>query len=1119
MRKGTVFIILLSFIASCIMPPQGFAQTLTAVGLMPQPGTQVTLSPVFTPAHLKGMVINPADPFKFDFIVNRGDEALTDAQKQEEYTKLVKYFLAALAVPDTDQWVNLSPYEKDRIITDGFGLTEMGRDLLAQDYLLKQISASLTNPDTDLGKKFWNEVYEQAYQKYGTINIPTDTFNKVWITPDKAVVYEKGNSVIVLEQHLKVMLESDYKAMKENVVDEFADNDAGKISKQVMCDVILPAIEKEVNEGQGFAPLRQVYSGMLLATWYKVALKESILGKLYADQGKVKGVDQDPRNNQQIYDQYVSAFKKGVFNLIKEDVDRHSQEVIPRKYFSGGTVNDYSKIIKILKDGTKDAEEKLKAVQALLPQGVLAFVKDDDVVGVEFVNTGNDAEQFEEMFNKLKEQAPDNKVRMEDGRIHVDAAMTVREYLSEDIGNKGKGDEYAYLALRAYDGLPDNIKYDLDEKIRKFFNSSKDKNDKWIILRMIHAELAKAEKEVVKRSALYRLHRWFIDTYEMRIEPAIGLLSALWVDVMAYETYDEYLANFEESASNPNKLSEQNFNALKSAEKANGEAYFEKIIIEKIIRNIMQGVMDLNKLESALRSLKNNSGTITAEEKELVKRFRDLLKEFHEKAIENDRAPSARLQRLREEGGATASHIQEAEQEASLTRERVLFAGWLLKFVDTLLFKADMKQAPDKEVRMGDDRIHVDAAMTVREYLSEDIGNKGKGDEYAYLALRAYDGLPDNIKYDLDEKIRKFFNSSKDKNDKWIILRMIHAELAKAEKEVVKRSALYRLHRWFIDTYEMRIEPAIGLLSALWVDVMAYETYDEYLANFEESASNPNKLSEQNFNALKSAEKANGEAYFEKIIIEKIIRNIMQGVMDLNKLESALRSLKNNSGTITAEEKELVKRFRDLLKEFHEKAIENDRAPSARLQRLREEGGATASHIQEAEQEASLTRERVLFAGWLLKFVDTLVSASDVVDRSYDDQVITLNLTEGLTELRKLFGGDSAVLVELEGVVKNIPGLIEFIQEKIKAANPELKVKLEGVMAGLQSTVKGGIDFAQSNLDMQIKRDGAGVPLPISQQNLENIRIDGLVPVILNIRPAANAPILSQIAVAGASAV
>ena len=60
------------------------------------------------------------------------------------------------------------------------------------------------------------------------------------------------------------------------------------------------------------------------------------------------------------------------------------------------------------------------------------------------------------------------------------------------------------------------------------------------------------------------------------------------------------------------------------------------------------------------------------------------------------------------------------------------------------------------------------------------------------------------------------------------------------------------------------------------------------------------------------------------------------------------------------------------------------------------------------------------------------------------------------------------------------------------------------------AALKGGIDFAQSNLDMQIRRDGAGVPLPISQQNLDNIKIDGLVPEILSIQPAVGAPLFSE---------
>jgi hypothetical protein len=58
----------------------------------------------------------------------------------------------------------------------------------------------------------------------------------------------------------------------------------------------------------------------------------------------------------------------------------------------------------------------------------------------------------------------------------------------------------------------------------------------------------------------------------------------------------------------------------------------------------------------------------------------------------------------------------------------------------------------------------------------------------------------------------------------------------------------------------------------------------------------------------------------------------------------------------------------------------------------------------------------------------------------------------------------------------------------------------------------GGIDLNAASLDLQIKRDGNGVPLPVSQQNLDNIKIDGLVPVILDIKPAVGLPLFSELA-------
>ncbi|MDE2231550.1 MAG: hypothetical protein KGJ95_05750 [Candidatus Omnitrophica bacterium] len=341
LRRIVSIVIISAFMTTSVRTP---AWAQSSVGLLPNlppPGAMVNLSPDFTPAHLMGITIHPDNPLKFDFLIDNGDQEMDSAQKREEYQKLVKYFLASLTIPDGHQWVNLSPYEKGRIIQNDFGKTQMGRDLLEQDYILKQITSSLIYPESRLGKEFWDKVYQRAWNEYHTTDIPVNTFNKVWIVPDQAVVYESGDSAYILQSHLKVMLEEDYLSLKEHTAISSSDvnavaNDTHAIGSQVIREIVLPELQKEVNEDKNFESLRQMYSGMVLATWYKMALKKSLLGMIYADKAKVKGVDQDPRTNQLIYNQYLRAFKKGVFNYIKEDVDKFTNEEIPRKYFAGG---------------------------------------------------------------------------------------------------------------------------------------------------------------------------------------------------------------------------------------------------------------------------------------------------------------------------------------------------------------------------------------------------------------------------------------------------------------------------------------------------------------------------------------------------------------------------------------------------------------------------------------------------------------------------------------------------------------------------------------------------------------------------------------------------------------
>src|SRR3989339_2181297 len=357
-RSGLVYralsaFIAVSFIFCSVIPGPGFAQSIAMLNL-PLPGAMVTISLPFVPVLLKGMTINPDDPLKFNFIVDSGNTDFDKAQVEEESQKLIKYFLASMTVPKDDLWVNLSPYENDRIIPEELGRTELGRDLLAQDYILKQLTASLMYPEDELGKEFWKRIYEKAQAQYGTTDIPVDTFNKVWILPEQATVYENGNTVYVVNSKMKVMLDSDYQAMmqKTNSVGaslaDAHDKNAIDISEQaqgqslqkyseIVREIILPEIEKEVNEGKNFAPLRQIYHSLILAKWYKETIKNSLLSSIYVDQNKTAGVELDDTGyKEEIYAQYIEAYKKGVFDLIKEDYDELSQEVVPRKYFSGG---------------------------------------------------------------------------------------------------------------------------------------------------------------------------------------------------------------------------------------------------------------------------------------------------------------------------------------------------------------------------------------------------------------------------------------------------------------------------------------------------------------------------------------------------------------------------------------------------------------------------------------------------------------------------------------------------------------------------------------------------------------------------------------------------------------
>ncbi|MBF0571828.1 MAG: recombinase family protein [Candidatus Omnitrophica bacterium] len=376
----SITVLVAFFLNSTSNPAYAKLSQLQLLGL-PAPGTMVNLSPAYMPVMIKGVKVHKDNPLLFDFILDTGKSGLKldSAGFKSESQKLIKYFLAALTIKEDDLWVNLSPYEKNRMIPQELGQTEMGQDMLAQDYILKQLTSSLIYPEKELGKKFWNNVYTKALQMYGTTDVPVNTFNKVWIVADKAKVLEQNNAAYVVGSHLKIMLEEDYLALEKHQgqltqlptrghapegdvsPSTLPTNEAMQLkapqrtnrspsnsfASQIVKEIILPELEKEVNQGKNFTPLRQMFYAMILASWYKLELKESLLNQVYSNKGKTSGVlSDDPKVKEKIYQQYLKAYKKGVFNYIKEDTVASLPPAgragegellpIPRKYFSGG---------------------------------------------------------------------------------------------------------------------------------------------------------------------------------------------------------------------------------------------------------------------------------------------------------------------------------------------------------------------------------------------------------------------------------------------------------------------------------------------------------------------------------------------------------------------------------------------------------------------------------------------------------------------------------------------------------------------------------------------------------------------------------------------------------------
>src|SRR3989338_7421274 len=291
----------------------------------------------FRPLHLRYLSHDSLNN-NFKLLLDKGDlKNLKTTELEKTSKELLKYFFIGISLPNDSFWVNLRPDAQDNIIDDYLVKTNICKIMLEADLQLKKDTAQATSPETPEGKEYWNKLYSKAGELFGSENITIPTLTRPWIVPDEIIIRETTDSAYVYKATLKVMLEQDY--LKNDSVYNFKDErlkQLNEYSSQLIRELIIPKLTKEINISKRYAPLRQVYYSLILAQWFKSRNqnKDNQYSRLINRKDLTNLTSKEDWSKTTYFQAYKKSFKDGEYN-IKEPVYTPYGQTI-RSYLSGG---------------------------------------------------------------------------------------------------------------------------------------------------------------------------------------------------------------------------------------------------------------------------------------------------------------------------------------------------------------------------------------------------------------------------------------------------------------------------------------------------------------------------------------------------------------------------------------------------------------------------------------------------------------------------------------------------------------------------------------------------------------------------------------------------------------
>ncbi len=241
--------------------------------------------------------------------------------------------------------VSLTPTEDSCGLPKLLRYTELGRDMLAQDVVLKHYVASQLHPTTSHGKAFWDKVDVTAPEVDAL-----EVCFRVWIVPDGATVHESSvngqGHVTIKKLGLKVKCESDYITLQRfrgqhdsNTATLGSTEQDDRIIK-LFKELIVPKIQEEVSFGSRFSLLRQILSVLIFGKWIiNSSLGEELkragfLGSNMPEKFNLNTVNSDVIDaTKQVY---LQMFGDGIWQYTHTRIDLKSKQTEKRFYLAGG---------------------------------------------------------------------------------------------------------------------------------------------------------------------------------------------------------------------------------------------------------------------------------------------------------------------------------------------------------------------------------------------------------------------------------------------------------------------------------------------------------------------------------------------------------------------------------------------------------------------------------------------------------------------------------------------------------------------------------------------------------------------------------------------------------------